>query len=223
MNYLAHGYRFISSPLMLAGTAVPDWLSVVDRQVRVRSRVVTARFDELDATGREVATGILQHLDDDDRFHRCPRFMLLESAVSAMFRAFMPDQFDHRPPFLGHVLTELMLDAVIAERDPKVLRTYYQAMQHVAADEIQNVVNLLARFQTDRLSGFIDQFRRVQFLFDYLDDRSLLARLNQVLRRVKLPGISEETLPVLAEARRLVRIHADELLHWVEQPERLAA
>jgi hypothetical protein len=38
VNYFAHGRRFIDDPYFLAGTAVPDWLNVVDRQVRVRGR-----------------------------------------------------------------------------------------------------------------------------------------------------------------------------------------
>ena len=37
MNYFAHGHRFVDDPYFLAGTAVPDWLSVVDRKVRVRA------------------------------------------------------------------------------------------------------------------------------------------------------------------------------------------
>ena len=40
MNYYTHGLRFIGDPYFLAGTACPDWLSVSDRQVRLRSRHV---------------------------------------------------------------------------------------------------------------------------------------------------------------------------------------
>ena len=36
MNYFAHGRHFIDQPYLLAGTAVPDWLNVVDRSVRAR-------------------------------------------------------------------------------------------------------------------------------------------------------------------------------------------
>ena len=38
MNYFAHGYAFVDDPWFLAGTAVPDWLNVSDRGVRVRER-----------------------------------------------------------------------------------------------------------------------------------------------------------------------------------------
>ena len=36
MNYLAHGFRFTDEPYFLAGTAAPDWLSVIDRKMRLR-------------------------------------------------------------------------------------------------------------------------------------------------------------------------------------------
>ncbi len=38
MNYLAHGWRYTDEPYVLAGTAAPDWLSVIDRKIRLRSR-----------------------------------------------------------------------------------------------------------------------------------------------------------------------------------------
>ena len=39
MNYFAHGYAFLDDPYFLAGTAVPDWLSVIDRRMRARSKL----------------------------------------------------------------------------------------------------------------------------------------------------------------------------------------
>src|SRR5262245_35641363 len=33
MNYLAHGWRFVEEPYLLAGTAAPDWMSVIDRKI----------------------------------------------------------------------------------------------------------------------------------------------------------------------------------------------
>jgi len=40
MNYFAHGIRFLDRPYFLAGTALPDWLSIADRRVRLRARNV---------------------------------------------------------------------------------------------------------------------------------------------------------------------------------------
>ena len=116
MNYLAHGYRFLNSPPKLAGTAVPDWLSVVDRKVRVRRRHVHEQLETLQDNDRCIADGVLQHLDDDDLFHRCPRFMMLEYELSETTRQKMAANpadvkaaiatianqvFDHKGPVEG--------------------------------------------------------------------------------------------------------------------------
>ncbi|MCA9063909.1 MAG: hypothetical protein KDA96_12645 [Planctomycetaceae bacterium] len=216
MNYLAHGYRFLDTPLFAAGTAVPDWLSVADRSVRVRSRRIDAVYAQLTQESRELAAGIRQHLADDDRFHRSETFLMLESELGVLFRRRMPDPFDHRPGFLGHIVTELMLDAILAERDPNLLPRYYAAIQEVCPRSVQETVNQIAPRTTDRLSGFIEAFLQTQFLYDYLQDGLLLTRLNQVLRRVKLPVMEDDCLTVLSHARQLLRKHGDALLQSVE-------
>ena len=217
MNYLAHGYRFVDEPMYAAGTAVPDWLSVADRKTRIRSRTVHAVLQDLNPEAKLLANGMLQHLADDDRFHRSPTFLMLESEIGQRFRRLMPDAYDHRPGFLGHILTELLLDAVLVERQPELLRRYYGALEHIEPADVQKIVNTVAARPAENLSVFISQFCRVKFLYDYLDDRLLLSRLNQVLRRVKLLMMDEQVLPVLCDARVLLRHHADELLRAVEQ------
>jgi hypothetical protein len=216
MNYLAHGYRFIQTPLLLAGTAIPDWLSVVDRKVRLRSHRIKSGLDQLSDDDRQIATGALQHLHDDDRFHSCPTFLMLESTLSVRFRRLMPDPFDHRPPFLGHIVTELLLDAVISEQQPEVLDRYYAALAEVSPEQIQALVNRLATRATDHLALFINRFRDARILYDYQDDVRLLTRLNQVLRRVTLPEIDHNCLEVLQHARDLLRSHSRALLEAVE-------
>lgn len=216
MNYLAHGYRFLQSPLRLVGTALPDCLSVVDRRVRLRGRRVRELLSELTADEREVATGVLQHLRDDDVFHACPTFLMLESELTGRFRRVLCDRFDHRPPFLGHIVTELLLDSVIAEEQPGILESWYRSMETVSAEWVQTVVNRLAVNSTLGLPEFLGKFLGARVLFDYLDNERLLVRLNQVLRRVKLPDIGSDCLPVLEAGRLLLRKHARELLQAVE-------
>ena len=218
MNYLAHGFRFLDSPLMVAGTAVPDWLSVADRRVRVRTRRIHERLESLDAEERALAEGMLQHLKDDDLFHRSTRFVILESELSSRFRRIMPDRFDHRPPFLGHIVTELLLDAFIAEQMPTVLDDYYAALSQVSASQIQRTVNIVATRTTENLAEFVRRFRSVRFLYDYADDTRLLRRLNQVMHRVTLPALDDDCLPVLREARQMLNLHGEELLDAVACP-----
>lgn len=219
MNYLAHGYRFLDNPLKLAGTAVPDWLSVVDRKVRIRGRRVNERIDSLEDNDRFIAEGMLQHLRDDDLFHRCTRFVILESELCMRFRRVIPDPYDHRPPFLGHIVTELLLDSVISEEIPEALNSYYAALGEVPPLQVEALVNRLASRSTDRLADFIGHFHAAKVLYDYSDDSLLLTRLNQVLRRVTLPPLDSQCLGVLREARALLKLHGPELLLAVESPE----
>ena len=47
MNYLSHALGCLDDdPYVLAGTSVPDWLSVVDRKVRVPGRGAAALSDD---------------------------------------------------------------------------------------------------------------------------------------------------------------------------------
>lgn len=219
MNYLAHGYRFLDTPLFAAGTAVPDWLCVADRRVRMRSRRLIAQLPLLKRDDQQLAAGILQHLQDDDRFHRSGLFLMLESEIGLRFRRQMPDVYDHRPGFLGHIVTELMLDAFLAEQRTELLDRYYDVLSEVNPEMIQDVVNLVGTRQTDQLAWFVAQFSRVKFLYDYLDDRQLLGRLNQVLHRVTLPVLDEQCLSVLQDARILLWQHGEQLLQEVEAVE----
>src|SRR6185437_2872330 len=61
MNYLAHGWRFAAEPYVLAGTAAPDWLSVIDRKTRLRSRTAAQFVDDADPVLAAVARGVVQH------------------------------------------------------------------------------------------------------------------------------------------------------------------
>ena len=58
MNYLAHGWRFSDQPYFLAGTAVPDWLSVIDRKMRARGKTAALFVDDADEKLAALARGI---------------------------------------------------------------------------------------------------------------------------------------------------------------------
>src|SRR5579871_4042743 len=125
MNYFAHGHRYTDRPYFLAGTAIPDWLSVADRQVRMRPRRVQPFADGSGSPAAELAAGILQHLHDDGWFHRTRAFAEVTATLTTAFRGLLIDPDDHRPSFLGHIVTELILDGLLVVRQPDLLRAYY--------------------------------------------------------------------------------------------------
>jgi hypothetical protein len=212
MNYLAHGYRFTDEPYFLAGTAAPDWLSVIDRKMRLRSRRAAEFVAADDPTLAALARGVVQHHHDDEWFHQTDAFNELNLAFAVEVRRVLPDDEGFRPSFLGHILVELLLDAVLAEEEPGRLDNYYRALERIDPVSVQAAINHLATRTSDRVGMLIPRFNRERFLYDYGHDATLLVRLNHVMRRVQLPQLPDEIVKLFPLMRRRVRERRDELL-----------
>jgi hypothetical protein len=204
MNYFAHGIRFLDNPYMLAGTAVPDWLSVANRKVRVRQRQAALFIEDADPMVAALARGIVQHHRDDAWFHATVAFGELSWRLTMTCRDVLPDDPGFRPSFLGHILVELLLDAALAKKAPAQLDRYYATMASIDAVAVEAAVNRMAIAPAEQLGWFIGKFCEVRFLWDYSDDERLLFRLNQVLDRVGLETLPEKFMDVLGPARRTI-------------------
>src|SRR5688572_14827736 len=106
MNYFAHGLAHLDDPYLLAGTAVPDWLNVADRGVRVRSKQAAPFIDDADPSLARLARGIVQHHRDDAWFHDTSVFHELCWQFTALLKPTLADDEGFRPSFLGHILVE---------------------------------------------------------------------------------------------------------------------
>lgn len=215
MNYFSHGIRFLDRPYFLAGTAVPDWLRVSDNGVRVRSKNVQPFALNDGSIRSELAAGILQHLHDDDAFHGAASFIQISAQLAVLFRKSLPQDEGMRTGFLGHIVTELLLDGILAERFPDRLRAYYLALTQIDPQVVLSHVNEMARDPAQRLAEFIPLFHREQFLWDYGNANRLLHRLNQVLRRVKLPPLPAEFRQSLEAAKSIVNKEFERLLPFL--------
>jgi hypothetical protein len=212
MNYLAHALPFLDQPYFAAGTSVPDWLSVVDRRLRLRNKQVEPFLADEDAVVAAIAGGVHHHLQEDARFHKTRAFAELSWQLTVMARDRLQDQSGLRPNFLGHLLVEILLDANLAQENTNLLEKYYALLEIVDPQLVEAAVNRMAVKPTTHLAGMIDQFRRLAVLWDYLEDGKLLVRLNQIMRRVKLPLLPDDFIAILPDARQLVDSRKDELL-----------
>jgi len=212
MNYLAHALPFLDQPYFAAGTSVPDWLSVVDRRVRLRIKHVEPFLNDSDAVVAAVAGGVWHHLKEDARFHETRAFAELSWQLTVMVRNVLKEEHGMRPNFLGHILVEILLDAALAEEDIKRLEKYYGLLEVIDPQLVEAAVNRISINQTDRLVLMIVEFRRQMILWDYVQDDKLLMRLNQIMSRVKLAPLPREFTTVLPTARQLVGSRKNELL-----------
>jgi hypothetical protein len=215
MNYFAHARPFLEDPYFMAGTCVPDWLTVVDRRVRVRTHRAEPLAGDADQPTASVARGIVQHLRDDARFHETRAFAELALQLTVAARDRLGEDSGFRPSFLGHLLVEVLLDANLIADDPQRLETYYRRLETVDGRRVEEAVNRMANRPTGRLAWMIARFCEEQILWDYLEDGKLLGRLNQVMRRVTLPPLPADFQELFPEARRKVAGRRAELLEGI--------
>ena len=215
MNYLSHALPFLADPYFVAGTAVPDWLAVADRRVRLRTKNVEPLANGPNSNTTSIARGVLQHFRDDAQFHGTRAFAETSLELSAALRRVLADDTGFRPSFLGHVLTEVLLDWTLAEDHPGKLDTYYSTLDAVDPAAVQAAVNLASARTTDRLAPMIFLFCRERILWDYGQDEKLLGRMNQVMRRVGFTPLPEGVQELFPAARQAVRRRQHELLEGI--------
>jgi hypothetical protein len=220
VNYLAHGWHCLDAPYVLAGTAAPDWLGVVDRRLRLRPRNMLRWLEGPDPARAALARGVLRHHADDAWFHQTEAFTGLQLHFAALLREALPGDEGFRPSFVGHVLVELLLDAALAQEQPAGLAAYYRALKTLDPQALAAALVPMATPRapadgemagpaaTSRLAMLVERFLEDRFLYDYADDAKLLARLNRVLARVGLPPVPptlQDLLPALREQVRRQR------------------
>ena len=216
MNYFAHALPFLDDdPYFVAGTAVPDWLTVVDRKVRVRRKVAERFCAHPEPHVAAVARGCLQHIRDDARFHETRAFAELNLELTVLVRDALGKERGFRPSFLGHLLVEVLLDSALIEEDPGRLDAYYAALARAEPDKVQEAVNRMAPRPTDRLAAMVSGFCQARILSSYAEDGKLLMRLDQVARRVGFAELPDGFAAILPEARRAVAARKDELLDGI--------
>ena len=224
MNYLAHAYRFLDNPYFVAGVALPDWLSVVGRQYRARSNAAKIALADLlrqvDTLAKDVdrapvgdfLNGVIQHHVDDDAFHQNETFILTSAKLSIALRAIHGPDSSIRSGFLGHIVVELLLDDTLSRSDQNLLREYYRVVDSLDRKLVCKAATLAVGKDVVGLDTWIDRFVKERFLEDYSDDRRLLRRLNQIMKRVGLEQLGDETLAWLAFCREEVNRLSSELL-----------
>ena len=212
MNYFAHGRHFVDEPYFLAGTALPDWLNVVNRRVRLRPKHIEPHLEDDEPRLAALARGVQRHHEDDTWFHVTATFTELSWELTDRARKALPHDEGFRPSFLGHILVEILLDAELIEENPAQLEAYYAAVDALDPQAVEQLVSCMAGRPVERIAQMLPLFSQERFLSDYSDDDKLGYRLNQVMRRVGLPELPVGFREVLSDARVLVRQSRDELL-----------
>ena len=219
MNCFAHALPFLDDAYFAVGSCLPDWLSACDRKCRAREKGAQRFINHSDPVIAKIAQGVVQHHQDDDWFHRTPIFneMILKFAVE--LRELFGNERSMRPGLIGHIVVEMLLDAFLHKEHPGELNRFYDQVDSVNPQKVQDAINLFASRPTEQLAAHVGRFSKARFLFDYVTNEGINYRLNRVLERVKMNATPEVFLNWLPTARDRVYENAEGLLaQWKGLP-----
>jgi hypothetical protein len=212
MNCFTHALPSLDNAYVAAGCCIPDWLGAADRKCRVREKKSIPFLDHKESVVASIAKGIVNHHRDDHWFHTNQTFQQMNIQFAVEIREILGDHRGMRTGFFGHVLIELFLDAWLQERFPGKLELYYDQLETIDPEKVQETVNLIAPKKTDKLANAIRGVLEDRYLFDYVDDVKTLYRINRVLKRIGLEEIDDNILPWLKDARQRVYDRVPDLL-----------
>jgi hypothetical protein len=202
LNYLAHSLPFVDDddvlgPWRVAGTSLPDWLRVVDRQARLRPAVL-ALAPRDDPRFVAMIEGAQRHHDDDLRFHSDDAFDALSHELAAEIRGRFPDQ---RASALGHVLVEMLVDAALMQQRPGLLDRFYAQVDVVDDDVVGRFVRAATGRPVDHAELFLQRFKKSRFLAYYATDPGLRDCLQGVWTRTGIGALPDGFVDVVGAAR----------------------
>jgi len=217
MNYLGHYVfnhdvcRLAAAPYFAMGVALPDLWPRLSRRRRIRWRCVR-QAAPLDARGRQLRSGLLNHAAVDRRFHASAAFAawqrVLKTRVSA--DGTHPALLD----FLGHIALELVLDQHLLRRNPDLADRFYDSLQACDYAAVTAGVEPLAGVSAHGLERLLESFIARRFLRQYTQREALVAVMHHIFNLTRIPDPPGDALlgALLREAERLV----DPAIIWAE-------
>lgn len=212
MNYLSHAQAFLDRPTFALGTQLPDFLNMVNRRARARSKVAQTFVRAEDTFLAEVAAGVVQHHRDDHAFHNSLEFLGLQERLAERLRLQHPDPRGMRSWFTAHIAIEMLLDAAITRQYPERLERLYEIFRSVDGCQYRAAAETLTGRELPNFAEMHQRFLSERFLSDYGTDAGLFYRVNRILQRVGLEPFLDTQIAWVALARDWVEARRDNLL-----------
>lgn len=189
MNFIAHFYvdKHVDDGLFFVGVSTPDWVSIFDRNVRVKANLLPLIMEN-EATPAELSfyNGVMRHLEIDRDFHSSEFFAFETQEIMRLIDRHLGKERVPRSFFVAHVLFELVLDKVLIQSEPSLLPTYYR---HLESCSLKRMVQLTEWITSTPLPGydaFLQRFIAKRYLYQYTDWDHLIYVLRRILERVRL-------------------------------------
>jgi len=187
MNFIAHFYmdRHVEDSLFFVGVSTPDWVSIFNRQIRVKENRLPLIMEN-DATPAEMSfyNGVMRHLEVDRVFHSSAFFEDETREISRLLKQHFADGAVPRSFFVAHVMFELVLDKVLIQADPSLLPAYYSHLESCDMAQIVQLTEWITSTPMPGYDGFVKKFIIKKYLYQYTEWNHVIYVLRRLLERV---------------------------------------
>jgi hypothetical protein len=164
MHFLSHYYvdRGRNDPLFALGALIPD---ITPHFTRTYNSKIRNKKWELDGPAAAVHRGILRHYELDAAFHSSTVFRDCCSRAGISMAEAGLDREKYRFWFLGHIVTEVLLDRQLILLNPGLVDEYYNVLSSVDTNKFDAYLyfNDSNEEKSKILSNFI-MFLDIKFL-----------------------------------------------------------
>lgn len=189
MNFLAHyviATRFLtpSRPISayVVGTALPDLLPMAVERVRLRPAQLEQAAAQTDFEAA-LSAGVSVHLATDSAFHKTPAFAAAQAQVSQILAETTFEGIRVRRFFAAHVLTEMVLDAVLLRAEPALADRFYADFADADPAAVTRWAETVTGKPLPSLPGVLTRFVRSRYLQRYDTDEGVATGFSNLCRR----------------------------------------
>lgn len=189
MNFLAHyviATRFLTPqeplPAYVVGTALPDLLPLAAARVRLRPAQIE-RFTARTEFEAALGAGVSVHLATDMAFHRSAAFADAQAQTSELLAEAAFDGVRVRRFFAAHVLTEMVLDAVLLRAEPALADKFYAAFVAANFAAAAYWAEAVTGKPLPNLPGVLTRFARSGYLREYAENDGVAMGFSNLCRR----------------------------------------
>lgn len=179
MNYLSHffidqklGNHYFNTALLL-----PDLARLI---VHDFSKL----FNDFSTDEKELYCGCLAHYAADRKFHDSNFFKLHFELINQKINASNFGNEVNRKFFLAHILFEMLLDRIIVKHQIEVSENFYSSLNKIDCNTLKAFVMRYSNAEADGFINSFNQFRKVQYLFRYVNDTEFVYSISRVMRNV---------------------------------------
>jgi len=187
LNYLSHFFtdKEQNSPELVLGFIFPDLIRMTGGRLRMgKLKRLIAENPELMESDM-ILKGSMRHFELDGIFHNHPYFHENVDDLTVKLRKTDIIESGKYLNFVGHVLFEILLDAVILKLEENLCDDFYETLSQFDRSKLSKFLTLcqLEEFEA-KSNEILNRFISEKFLYRYADNEGIIFALDKVCEKV---------------------------------------